>query len=109
MVGSHEELYRAMETDRVALVLNDQRRAFSDRYNNEILAEIRMYIEISSRNTLGRLEMIDVAEVKNIPCILMIHPASQKEEQTYYEDISGIKGDYLFGDSVQEARLKVIT
>ena len=68
MVGSHEELYRAMETDRVDLVLNDQRRAFSDRYNNEILAESRMYIEISSRNTLGRLEMID------IPCILMIHP-----------------------------------
>ena len=66
MVGSHEELYRAMETDRVDLVLNDQRRAFSDRYNNEILAESRMYIEISSRNTLGRLEMIDVAELKNI-------------------------------------------
>ena len=63
-----------METDRVDLVLNDQRRAFSDRYNNEILAESRMYIEISSRNTLGRLEMIDVAELKNIPCILMIHP-----------------------------------
>ena len=62
MVGSHEELYRAMETDRVDLVLNDQRRALSDRYNNEILAESRMYIEISSRNTLGRLEMIDVAE-----------------------------------------------
>ena len=74
MVGSHEELYRAMETDRVDLVLNEQRRAFSDRYNNEILAESRMYIEISSRNTLGRLEMIDVAELKNIPCILMIHP-----------------------------------
>ena len=74
MVGSHEELYRAMETDRVDLVLNDQRRAFSDRYINEILAESRMYIEISSRNTLGRLEMIDIAELKNIPCILMIHP-----------------------------------
>ena len=74
MVGSHEELYRAMETNRVDLVLNDQRRAFSDRYNNEILAESRMYIEISSRNTLGRLEMIDIAELKNIPCILMIHP-----------------------------------
>ena len=74
MVGSHEELYRAMETDRVDLVLNDQRRAFSDRYNNEILAESRMYIEISSRNTLGRLEMIDIAELKNIPWILMTQP-----------------------------------
>ena len=74
MVGSHEELYRAMETDRVDLVLNDQRRAFSDRYNNEILAESRMYIEISCRITLRGLEMIDIAELNNIPCILMIHP-----------------------------------
>lgn len=39
----------------------------------------------------------------------MIHPASQKEEQTYYEDVIGIKGDYLFADSVQEVRLKIIT
>ena len=39
----------------------------------------------------------------------MIHPAGQKEEQTYYEDVIGIKGDYLFADSVQEARLKIIT
>ena len=68
MVGSHDELYRAMETDRVDLVLNDQRRAFSDRYNNEILAESRMYIEISSRNTLGRLEMIDIAEIGRASC-----------------------------------------
>ncbi len=28
MVGSHEELYKAMENDAVDLVLNDQRRAF---------------------------------------------------------------------------------
>lgn len=33
----------------------------------------------------------------------------RKEEQTYYEDVIGIKGDYLFADSVQEARLKIIT
>lgn len=109
MVGSHEELYRAMENDTVDLVLNDQRRAFSDAYHNEILSESHMYIEISNHNPLSRLDRIEISELKNIPCILVINPAGQQEEQAYYEDIVGIKGDYLFADSIQEARLKILT
>ncbi len=109
MVGSHDELYKAMETDKVDLVLNDQRRAFSDLYHNEILSESHMYIEISNRNPLSRLDVIELSELKNTPCILVINPAGQQEEQAYYEDIIGIKGDFLFADSIQEARLKIIT
>lgn len=109
MVGSHEELYRALENDKVDLVLNDQRRAFSDRYHNEILSDSHMYIEISNHNPLSRLDKIEISELKNTPCILVINSAGQQEEQEYYEDIVGIKGDFLFADSVQEARLKIIT
>lgn len=109
MVGSHEELYRAMENDKVDLALNDQRRAFSDTYHNEILSESHMYIEISNHNPLSRLDRIEISELKNTPCILVINPAGQQEEQEYYEDIVGIKGDFLFADSIQEARLKIIT
>ena len=47
MVGSHEELYYALENGSVDLAINDQRRAFSDAYNNEVLAESRIYIELS--------------------------------------------------------------
>ena len=109
MVGSHEELYKAMENDKVDVVLNDQRRAFSDRYNNEILSESHMYIEISNRNPLSRLDRIEISELKNTPCILVINPAAQQEERAYYEDVIGIKGDFLFADSIQEGRLKIIT
>ena len=109
MVGSHEDLYRALEDDKVDLVLNDQRRAFSDVYYNEILSESHMYVEISNRNPLNRLESIELSELKNMPCILVINPAGQQEEQEYYKDIIGIKGDFLFADSIQEARLKIIT
>lgn len=31
------------------------------------------------------------------------------EEQTYYETIIGLKGEFLFADTMQEARLKIIT
>lgn len=109
MVGSHEELYRAMKHDKVDLVLNDQRRAFSDMYHNEILSESHMYIEISNHNPLSRLDQIEISELKNTPCILVMNPAGQQEEQAYYEDIVGIKGDFLFANSIQEARLKIIT
>lgn len=108
-VGSHEELYHAMENDTVDLALNDQRRAFSDAYNNEILAESKIFIEISSKNPLSRLSSLEVRDQKNTPCILVINPAGQLEEQAYYETIIGLQGEFLFADTIQEARLKIIT
>lgn len=108
-VGSHEELYHAMENGSVDLALNDQRRAFSDAYHNKILAESRIFIEISSKNPLSRLDSLDVSDLKNTPCILVINPAGQKEEQNYYETIIGLQGEFLFADTIQEARLKLIT
>lgn len=108
-VGSHEELYHAMENGSIDLALSDQRRAFSDAYNNEILAESKTYIELSSKNPLSKLQDLDVKDLKNIPCILVINKAGQKEEQEYYETIVGLKGEFLFADNIQEARLKIIT
>lgn len=108
-VGSHEELYHAMEDGTVDLAINDQRRAFSDTYNNEILAESKIYIELSTKNPLSRLATLEVEDLKNTPCILVINQTGQKEEQNYYESIIGLHGDFLFADTVQEARLKIIT
>ena len=107
MVGSHEELYHAMENDTVDLALNDQRRAFSDAYNNEFLAKSELYIELSMKNPLAKLPCIDISGLKNSSCILVINKAGQKEEQTYYEKIIGLQGNFLFADSIKEARLKI--
>lgn len=108
-VGSHEELYHALEDGSVDLALNDQRRAFSDAYHNEILADSKIFIELSSKNPLSRRKYLEVSDLKNIPCILVINPAGQREEQAYYESIVGLQGEYLFADTVQEARLKIIS
>ena len=108
-VGSHEELYHAMENDSVDLAINDQRRAFSDAYHNVILAESNIYIELSAKNPLSKLETLETDDLKNMPCILVINQAGQQEEQNYYENIIGLHGDFLFADTIQEARLKIIT
>lgn len=109
IVGSHEELYHAMENNSVDLAINDQRRAFSDAYNNMILAESKIYIELSVKNPLSKLSTLEPTDLKNTPCILVINQAGQKEEQNYYENIIGLQGEYLFADTVHEARLKIIT
>ncbi len=108
-VGSHEELYRAMENGSVDLALSDQRRAFSDAYNNIILAESRLFVELSTKNPLSRLSHLEITDLKNTPCILVINPSGQKEEQEYYETVIGLHGEFLFADTIQEARLKIVT
>lgn len=108
-VGSHEELYEALESEAIDLVLNDQRRAFSGAYHNIVLSESATYIEISTRNSLSKLNRIEIEDLKNTPCIIVSNKNSQAEEQNYYEKIVGLKGEYLFADSVQEARLKIVT
>lgn len=45
LYGNHEELFDLLRTGGADLVLNDQRRAFSDEYVNLILAADKMYIE----------------------------------------------------------------
>ncbi len=107
--GSHEELYHAMENDSMDLALNDQRRAFSDKYNNEILAESKIFIELPARNPLCRLKSLEISDLKNTPCILVINRAGRQEEQEYYENIIGLHGEFLFADTIREARLKIIT
>lgn len=109
MVGSHEELYYAMEDHSIDLALNDQRRAFSDAYHNVILSESQIFIEISSKNPLSKLDRLEPSDLKNTPCILVINPSGRKEEQRYYDEIVGLHGEFLFADNLQEARLMIIT
>lgn len=107
--GGHEELYTALENNSVDFVLSDQRRAFSGAYNNLTLSQSNTYIEISSRNPLSKLKQLEAADLKNTPCILVANETAQREEQEYYEKIVGLKGTYIFTDSIRAARLKIVT
>lgn len=97
------------KNDAVDLAINNQRRAFSDAYNNEVPAESKIYIELSSKNPLSKLSSLETKDLKNTPCILVINQTGQQEEQNDYENIIGLQGDFLFADTVQKARLKIIT
>lgn len=106
---NHEELYDELRFGKVDLVLNDQRRAFSDEYVNFELIRSNCYIELSNHNPLSKLDKIDISDLKNTPCILVASKGQEETEQTYYRDIVGFKGEFLFADNLQRARMMVVS
>ena len=107
--GNHEDLYDALRFGRADLVLNDQRRAFSDEYENQVLSETVCYVEMATHNPLAKRESISVEELKNTPCILVASSKQQEEEQRFYRDIIGFKGEFLFAETLQAARVLVVS
>ena len=107
-VGNHEDLFDGLRFGKLDLVLNDQRRAFSDEYVNLILSESKCYVEIASHNPLSRLDGIEIADLKNTPCILIASAEQQDNEQSFYWDVVGFRGEFLFAENLQEARVMVV-
>lgn len=106
--GNHEDLYDALRTGKIDLVLNDQRRAFSDAYENSVLTETACFVEMASHNSLSKLDALSVDDLKNTPCILVASKEQEQEELRFYRDIIGLKGEFLFAESVQAARVMVV-
>ena len=109
MSGNHEELYDSLRFCKIDIALNDQRRAFSDNYENLVLLESTCYVEIASHNSLSKLDVIDVEALKNTPCILVASKEQQEEEQRFYRDIIGFKGEFLFAETLQSACVMVVS
>lgn len=106
--GNHEELYQRLRTGEADLVLNDQRRAFSEEYVNLLLKVCGSAVEISSHSILARMEHISPQELKNLPCILVASEDQRETEREYYHDVIGFQGGFLYAGSLEEARLMVI-
>ena len=103
--GNHEDLYDGLRFGRIDLALNDQRRAFSDEYENHILSESICQVEMATHNPLAQLQAVEIKDLRNLPCILVASEAQQEEERRYYRDIVGFRGDFLFAETMQQARV----
>ena len=109
LYGNHEELFTLLRTGGADLVLNDQRRAFSDEYVNLILTAGPMYVELAARNPVAALPSVTVRELKNIPCILVASREQQAREKEFYQTVIGIQGEFLYGENLEEARMMVLS
>lgn len=109
LYGNHEDLFDLLHTGGADLVLNDQRRAFSDEYVNLVLATNKMYVELTARNPVAELPSVTVQELKNIPCILVESKEQQAAEKEFYRTIIGIQSEILYAENLEEARMMVIS
>lgn len=106
--GNHEELYAMLRSEQADIILNDQRRAFSEEYVNLLLTVCRSFIEVSAHSPLARAKCVSPSELKDIPCILVACEAQRKTEREYYHDVVGFPGEFLYAENLEEARLMVI-
>ena len=109
LYGNHEDLFDLLRTGGADLVLNDQRRAFSDEYVNLVLATNKMYVELTARNPVAELPSVTVQELKNIPCILVASKEQQAAEKEFYRTIIGIQSEILYAENLEEARMMVVS
>lgn len=103
--GNHEELYDMLRTEKTDVILNDQRRAFSEEYINRVLTTCQTFAEVSAASPLAQREHLTLHELRNLPCILIASPTQQEIEQDYYRTVIGVEGPFLSAKSLEEARM----
>lgn len=105
--GNHEELYAMLRSEQVDLVLNDQRRAFSDEYVNLLLTACTAYVEVSAFSPLAKRKELTPEELKNQPCIVISSSSQRETEQEYYQTVVGIRSEIIYAENLEKARLMV--
>lgn len=105
--GNHEALYHLLNSNQLDLVLNDQRRAFSDKYVNFNLFEASYFIVIHEKHPMSSNPFFEPHMLNEIPIILIASKEQQEAEQDYYQNALGLGNVYIFAENHEEARLFV--
>ncbi|MBR2844301.1 MAG: LysR family transcriptional regulator [Solobacterium sp.] len=106
--GTHEELYERLHADQIDLVMNDQRRAFSNAYNNLILTETKGYVEVPAGTFRASLDNISIEELEGDTCILVTSPGQEEIDREFYRIILGFRGDFMNVYSLEEGRMQML-
>ena len=106
--GNHDALYALLRNGELDLVLNDQRRAFSDEYINIVLDIREYYAEISANSPLAQLDEVEISDLKNTPLILLSTPDQQETERSFFANDLGFMSEILFTEYIDDALMQVI-
>lgn len=105
--GSHDTLYHLIHRHDVDVLFSDRHRALSDTYVNRHLFDGWQYVEVSEASGVAWAAELTVAELANIPCILIAAEDQEEVERTYYRNVLGFHSDFLFARSREEGRMMV--
>ena len=85
--------------------MSDQRRAFSDEYENYLLAQAPAYVDVAPTCPFAMSKFLTINGLSSVPCILVAEKSEEDTERAFYADTLGIGKDFLFAASRDEARL----
>lgn len=102
---SHEEIYEALCAGQIDIALSDQRRAFSEDFENIVLTETPIYAELAVNHPLAGKKRLAASDLRYENCILVAPKAFQDKEESYYAGLLGFKGQFLFAETLGAARL----
>ncbi len=105
--GNHETLYQLLYDNQLDLVLNDQRRAFSDKYVNFKLFEACYYVVLHEKHHLSNKPFLEPEMLDDVPIILISSKGQRETEQDYYQNALGLGNEYIFAESREEAEILV--
>lgn len=106
--GTHEELFHPVNEGSLDMVINDQWRALSDQYINEELMDQPMFAMVRQDHPCAKAGRVSIEELQGNLCILVASPQARESEAAHGRDVLGLPGDFLFAESVEEARMNVI-
>ncbi|WP_125568211.1 LysR family transcriptional regulator [Companilactobacillus insicii] len=105
--GDHEKLYDLLKNGQIDMNFSDQRRALSNEYVNEFLTDSNFVLAISRSNFPNIENRLDIAELADIPCILITDDDRRESDESYYRDILGVKSEFVVSKSYDEAQILV--
>ena len=106
--GNHDALYALLRNGEIDIVLNDQRRAFSDEYINVVLDIREYYAEISINSPLAQLDEVEIGDLKNVSLILLSSLEQQETERNFYTNDLGFRSEIIFTEFWDDAHMQVI-
>ncbi len=105
--GTHEELYEFVRNGKADLIISDLRRKPSAQYVNYFLTEKNFYAELPVNNSLSQLEILTMNDLKNTPIIIISSESQRYNEELFFREYFGVKGDFIFAETLEEAHLLV--
>lgn len=105
--GSHDTLYRLLMSHEVDVLFSDRRRSLSDDFFNRHLFDGWQCVEVSEASGIAWAEQVSVAELEDIPCILIAAEDQEDTEREYYRDVLGFRSDFLFARSREDGHMMV--
>lgn len=107
--ATHEQMRHALIDGTADMALMEQRRAFSDNYENRVLADAPTMIELPESSPLASGASVTTDALAHRPCVLVAPRDQQTTEADYARLVYGFAGPYRFAADLIQARMQVVT